>query len=93
MSLPKLQKTRCAFCGSCRHTQWHHLAGRLFNILVALCSACHLEITTGLARLKIETSRKKGSLIHGSRAVVYFLWFFLDKLLERLEKEHSMKHL
>jgi hypothetical protein len=89
MSAPKLKKAKCAGCGSARHTQWHQLAGRLFNILVALCSACHAEITTGLARLKIETSKAKGSTIHGCRAIVYFLWFFLDKLLARLEKENA----
>ena len=64
MSVPKLKKAKCACCGSTRRMQWHHLAGRLFNILVALCSACHLDITTGLARLKIETSKAKGSTIH-----------------------------
>jgi len=89
MSVPKQKKTKCACCGSTRHTQWHHLAGRLFNILVALCSACHMEITIGLARLKIETSKAKGSTIHGCRAIVYLLWFFLDKLLGRLEKEDA----
>jgi hypothetical protein len=89
MSVPKPKNVKCACCGSARHTQWHHLAGRLFNILVALCSACHLDITTGLARLKIETSKAKGSTIHGCRAIVYFLWFFLDKLLARLEKENA----
>jgi hypothetical protein len=93
MSVPKLKKTKCAGCGSTRHTQWHHFAGRLFNMLVALCSACHLEITTGLTRLKIETSKRKGSFTHGCRAIVYFLWFFLDKMLERLEKENGMRNL
>jgi len=89
MRVPKQKKPKCAGCGSTRHTQWHHLAGRLFNILVALCSACHTEITTGLARLRIETSKAKGSTIHGCRAIVYLLWFFLDKLLGRLEKENA----
>jgi len=48
-----------------------------------------MEITIGLARLKIETSKAKGSTIHGCRAIVYLLWFFLDKLLGRLEKENA----
>jgi hypothetical protein len=91
MSALTVKNAKCACCGDTRHTQWHHLAGKLFNILVALCAACHLDLTTGLSRLRIETSKAKGSIIHGCRAIVYFLWFFLDKLLERLEKEISMK--
>jgi len=79
---------KCAGCLSTRRIQWHHLEGRLFDILVALCSICHLELTRGLERLKIHTSKATGSTIHGCRAIVYFLWFFLDKLLERVEKEH-----
>ena len=86
MSTPRVRNAKCACCGSTRHTQWHHIAGRVFNILIALCHSCHLEITTGLARLRIETSEKKGSLEHGCRAIVYLLWFVHDKFLERLEK-------
>jgi hypothetical protein len=67
--------------------QWHHLGGKLFDVAIRLCGDCHLGITVGLARLKIETSEKKGSLIHACRAMAYFFWFFLDKLLERIERE------
>jgi hypothetical protein len=86
MSMLTVRNAKCACCGSTRHTQWHHIAGRIFNIVIALCSACHSEVTTGLARLKIETSKAKGSLTNGCRAIVYLLWFVLDKFLERLEK-------
>ena len=91
MSMPKVRKPKCACCGKTHYIVWHHFAGRIFDMLIALCTACHLEVHTGLARLKIETSKAKGSLTHGCRGVVYLLWFVLDKFLERLEKETSMK--
>ncbi len=80
---------KCASCGSPHRIEWHHLGGRLFDLLVAECRECHLDLTVGLARLKIETSEKKGSLIDACRALVYFLWFFLDKFIARLGKEQS----
>jgi hypothetical protein len=86
MSMPRVRNAKCACCGKTRHIVWHHFAGRLFDMLIALCAACHLEITIGLARLRIETSKKRGSLKHGCRAIVYLLWFVHDKHLERLEK-------
>ncbi len=86
MNAPRTKLPKCAACRSVRNIEWHHVAGRLFDLLVALCSPCHEETTTALSRLRIETSKKKGSPVHGCRALVYFLWFFIDKYLERIEK-------
>ena len=86
MNAPKPKFSKCAGCKSTRNIQWHHLSGKLFDLLVALCVPCHTEITTGLGRLGIETGKKQGSPVHGCRALVYFLWFFVDKYLERIER-------
>ena len=85
MRMPKPKHPKCACCQGTQRIQWHHLGGKLFDLLVAACYDCHLEVTVGLARLKIETSEKKGSVTDSCRALVYFLWFFLDKFLARVE--------
>jgi len=72
---------KCVFCGSTRKIEIHHVAGRLFNFTVALCHECHVDITVGLKRLKIHTSRKVKSLLDPCRATLFFLW----KLFEQFE--------
>jgi len=76
---------KCVFCGSTRKIEIHHVAGRLFKFTVPLCHECHVDMTVGLKRLKIHTSRKVKSLLDPCRATIFFLW----KLFEQFEGGNS----
>jgi hypothetical protein len=85
MSAPKPKVRNCVLCESTKKLTKHHFAGHNFDLTDALCDPCHLPITVGLRRLKIDTTGKiKGleGLVHSLRATCYFQWV----LLEHLEK-------
>jgi hypothetical protein len=76
-------RPRCVLCGSAEKLQQHHFAGHNFELTVALCDPCHLPITVGLRRLKIDTTGKfagLAGLVHSLRATCYFQWMLLAHL-------------
>ncbi len=80
---PKPKVRDCVLCGGTQRIQEHHFAGHNFELTVTLCDPCHLPITVGLKRLKIDTSGKTPGLeglVYSFQATTYFQWILLAHL-------------
>jgi uncharacterized protein YlaI len=95
MKLPKPERIvhvrvygipKCALCKRTREIKWHHLAGKGFDILLALCSECHDEVTVKLGRLDIHTSARKGSHLDSMMATTYILYRLQEKEHEKQKR-------
>lgn len=97
---------QCVFCESTEKIQKHHFAGHNFELTVPLCDPCHLSITVGLRRLKIDTTGKfagLAGLVHSFRATCYFQWMLLVHLEKfvskstpdflRLNRDHKNRYI
>ncbi len=96
MSAPKPKVRNCVLCGGTQRIQEHHFAGQNFDLTDALCEkTCHLPITVGLKRLKIDTTGKiKGleGLVHSLQATNYFQWELLKYLKKKISQSKGKRH-